>query len=64
MSSNSAPGRATYDIDLQTSDDLNVGQRPVLVYLGPAGTYSHQVYHTPKFTGCALKPFLLTGRTR
>jgi len=37
MSSNSAIERATYDMS----------QCPVLAYLGPAGTYSHQVYHTP-----------------
>ena len=63
MSSNSATERG---IDLRTSDDSDsdVSRRPILTYLGPAGTYSHQVYHTPKFTGHALKPSLITGCTR
>ena len=56
MSSDSA------DIDPQTSDDSSVS-RPALTYLGPVGTYSHQVYRTPQFTGCALKASL-TGCTR
>jgi len=30
-------------IDLR--DDSNVSQRPILTYLGPAGTYSHQAAH-------------------
>ncbi|KAF8507192.1 PDT-domain-containing protein [Russula emetica] len=42
MSSNSATER---DIDLRTSDDSNVSRRPILTYLGPAGTYSHQAAH-------------------
>jgi len=54
-----SPNSATEgDIDLRTDDDSNVSRRPILTYLGPAGTYSHQVYYTPKSTGYALKsPF-------
>lgn len=42
MSSSSATER---DLDLRTSDDSNVSRRPILTYLGPAGTYSHQAAH-------------------
>ncbi len=39
MSSDPITERITSSLEEQTGDDI----RPVLTYLGPAGTYSHQV---------------------
>lgn len=46
-------------------DNPSSADRPILAYLGPAGTYSHQVYLILvfTFTGSRLKPSL-TGRVR
>ena len=46
-------------------DNLRSASRQILAYLGPAGTYSHQVYLILVFTctGSRLKPSL-TGRIR
>jgi hypothetical protein len=42
MSSNPITERITSRLKERTGDDI----RPVLSYLGPAGTYSHQVGHS------------------
>lgn len=55
MSSNSATQRDSYN-------DSSVS-RPTLAYLGPAGTYTHQVYHTPKFTGLRAQAISYRQRT-
>ena len=41
MSHNPITERISPSLKAQTNDDI----RPVLTYLGPAGTYSHQVGH-------------------
>ncbi len=63
MSPNSITERIVSRSKEQTGDDHDI--RPILTYLGPAGTYSHQVgysnYLSSPSTGTSFEPSS-TGR--
>jgi len=63
MSYNSTTEQVMSAIDLNDLRGPNSASHSVLAYLGPAGTYSHQVYLILMFTGNGLKSSL-PGRAR
>ena len=63
MSYDSTTEQVMSAIDLNDLRGPSSANPSVLAYLGPAGTYSHQVYLILMFTGNVLKPSL-PGRAR